>query len=290
MVHLVALLEAAQDRDRVLDRGLAHEDRLEAALEGRVLLDVLAVLVEGGGADAAQLAARQGGLEHVGRVGGALGRAGAHDGVQLVDEEDDLALGLGDLAQHRLEAVLELAAVLGCPRSARRCRGIRRRSFRALGHVARHDALGEPLGDGGLAHAGLADQHRVVLRAPREHLDRRGGSPRRVPPPGRSCPRATSVRSRPNFASAWYFDSGSGSVTRAPPRTEARAFHPRRLLQELLELALEQVDGHAELLEHGDGAALGLSSEAREVRGRGGSPRGLARTPGTGPRRGLPGS
>ena len=35
--------------------------------------------------------------------------------------------------------------------------------------------------------------------------------------------RATSVRSRPNFASAWYFDSGSGSVTRAPPRTEASA-------------------------------------------------------------------
>ena len=31
--------------------------------------------------------------------------------------------------------------------------------------------------------------------------------------------RATSVRSRPNLASAWYFDSGSGSVTRAPPRT-----------------------------------------------------------------------
>ena len=40
------------------------------------------------------------------------------------------------------------------------------------GHVARDDPLREPLGDRGLADARLADQHRVVLRAAREHLDR----------------------------------------------------------------------------------------------------------------------
>ena len=40
-----------------------------------------------------------------------------------------------------------------------------------LGHVARDDALGEALDDRGLADAGLADQHRVVLGAAREHLD-----------------------------------------------------------------------------------------------------------------------
>ena len=56
VVHLVALLEAAQDGDGVLDGRLADEHLLEAALEGGVLLDVLAVLVERGGADHAQLA------------------------------------------------------------------------------------------------------------------------------------------------------------------------------------------------------------------------------------------
>ena len=39
-----------------------------------------------------------------------------------------------------------------------------------LGHVAVHDALGQALDDRGLAHAGLADQHRIVLGAPGEHL------------------------------------------------------------------------------------------------------------------------
>jgi hypothetical protein len=39
-----------------------------------------------------------------------------------------------------------------------------------IGHVAAHDALGEAFDDGGLADAGLADEHRVVLGAAAEHL------------------------------------------------------------------------------------------------------------------------
>ena len=67
VVDLVALLQAAQDGDGVLDRGLADEHLLEPPLEGRVLLDVLAVLVERGGTDHAELAAGQHRLEHVAR-------------------------------------------------------------------------------------------------------------------------------------------------------------------------------------------------------------------------------
>ena len=113
VVDLEALPQPAQDRDRVLDRRLVDHDRLEAALQCRILLDVLAVLVERGGADAVQLAARQHRLEHVAGVHRALGLAGADDGVQLVDEQEDPPLRRLDLLQHRLQALLELAAVLG---------------------------------------------------------------------------------------------------------------------------------------------------------------------------------
>src|SRR5438876_4207222 len=112
VMRLVALLQATQDRDRVRDRRLADEDRLEAPLEGGVLLDVLAVLVERRRADRAQLAAGEHRLEQVRRVDGALGRARADDRVQLVDEEDDLALGVLDLLEDGLDPLLELAAVL----------------------------------------------------------------------------------------------------------------------------------------------------------------------------------
>ena len=59
VVLLVALADAEQDLDRLLERRLLDHDRLEAPLEGRVPLDVLAVLVERRGADALQLAARR---------------------------------------------------------------------------------------------------------------------------------------------------------------------------------------------------------------------------------------
>ena len=94
-------------------RRLADEDLLEAALQGGVLLDPLAVLVERGRADHPQLAAGQHRLEHVAGVHrGVAAGARPDDGVQLVDEGDDLALGVLDLGQHGLEPLLELAAVL----------------------------------------------------------------------------------------------------------------------------------------------------------------------------------
>src|SRR5205807_986683 len=51
VVDLVSLAQTAKDADRVLDRGLTDNDWLEPPLEGSVLLDVLAIFVEGGRAD-----------------------------------------------------------------------------------------------------------------------------------------------------------------------------------------------------------------------------------------------
>ena len=171
VVDLVALLEPAQDRDRVLDRRLADVHLLEAPLERGVLLDVLAVLVERGRADEPQLAAREHRLDHVAGVDRAFGAARADERVQLVDERDDLALGIGDLLEHRLEPLLELAAVL---RAGDHRADVERDDAlvaQTLGHVALDDAPREALDDRGLPDAGLTDEHRVVLGAARQHLD-----------------------------------------------------------------------------------------------------------------------
>jgi len=77
---VVALLQPAQDGDRVLDRGLIHQHLLEAPLEGGVLSMYLRYSSRRRGADAMQLAAGEGRLEHVARVHGAFGLARAHHG------------------------------------------------------------------------------------------------------------------------------------------------------------------------------------------------------------------
>ena len=83
---LVLLSQALEDVDRLVYRRWIDDDRLEATLERAVLLDVLAILVEGRRADALQLTARERGLEHVAGVDRALSGARPDQRVQLVDE------------------------------------------------------------------------------------------------------------------------------------------------------------------------------------------------------------
>ena len=206
-------------------RRLADEDRLEAPLQGGVLLDVLAVLVERRRADAVQLAARQHRLEHVRGVHRALGRARADDRVQLVDEQDDLAGRLGDLLEDRLQPLLELAAVLRAGHQRAQVERDDALVLQALGHVAAHDALGQALDDGRLADARLADQDRVVLGAAAEHLD--DAADLLVAPDdrielARRGP-ARSGRGRTSRATG-RSSRGSAMVTRWPPRTSCSAW------------------------------------------------------------------
>ena len=158
-------------RDGLLNRRLVGEHRLEAPGEGRVLLDVLLILGQRGRADAAKFAARERGLQHVRGVHRAFGGARAHHGVQLVDEENDLAVGFGDRLEDGLEAILELTAILGARDQRAHVEGHHLAAAERLRNIARDDALGQTFDDGGLADAGLADENRIVLGSTREDLN-----------------------------------------------------------------------------------------------------------------------
>ncbi len=170
VVRLVAVAEAAEDLQGL---GLARrldDDRLEPALEGAILLDVLAVLVEGGGADALDLAAGEGRLEDVRGVDRAFGTAGADERVQLVDEQDGV-LGAADLVHDGLDPLLELAAILRAGDHHGEVEHDDPAVAEQFGDVPVDDHLGEALDDRRLADAGLAEEDRVILLAAREDLD-----------------------------------------------------------------------------------------------------------------------
>src|SRR5450631_2198612 len=172
VMDFVALLQAAQNRDRVLDRGLVDQHFLKTPLKGCVLLDVLSVFIERRRADAMQLAARERRLQHVAGVECAFSLARADHGVQLIDEEDDLAFLFGEIIEHAFQAFFEFAAEFGAGNERAHVEREDALVLQPVGHFAVDDALRESLDDGGLADAGLADQHRIVLGAPRQHLDR----------------------------------------------------------------------------------------------------------------------
>ena len=169
VVGLVAIPQALENLDGLRERRLVDLDRLETALECSVLLDVLAVFVQRGGTDGLQLPAGQHRLEDAGGVDGSFGRTRTHQRVHLVDEQDDVAAG-ADLLEHLLQPLFEIAAVARTGHQRTEIQGVELLVFERLGHLVAHDHLRQALHHGCFTHAGLADQHRVVLGAPGQHL------------------------------------------------------------------------------------------------------------------------
>src|SRR5690606_22287581 len=169
VVRLVAVAQPLEDLDRVLERRLGDLDRLEAALERSVLLDVLAVLLERRRTDRLELAAGEHRLEDRGGVDRTLGGTRTDERVDLVDEQDDVA-ARADLLEDLLEALLEVTAVARAGDERAEVERVELLVLERLGDVAADDVLRGALDDGRLADARLTDEDGVVLRAAREHL------------------------------------------------------------------------------------------------------------------------
>ena len=172
VVRFVLFLQTAQNGDRVLNRGLVDHHFLEAAFECGILFDVLSVFVKGGRADHVKFASCEGGLQHIAGIHAPLGLPRTDDGVELIDEENDLALLVRHFLQKLLEALLKFAAVLGARNEARHIERKNGLAAKSIRHFVVDDALSEPLNDGRLADARLADKDGVVLRAALQNLHR----------------------------------------------------------------------------------------------------------------------
>ena len=169
VVLLVFLAQTLEDLDSLIDRRRLDDDSLETTLEGSILLDVLAVLVQGRSADALQLAARQSWLEHVAGVDGAFSSARADQRVQLVDEQNDV-LVLRDLVHDRLQALLELTAIFGARDNGRHVQRQHAIVAQRIGALAVGNELCESFDDRRLAYARLADEDWIVFLAAGEDL------------------------------------------------------------------------------------------------------------------------
>ena len=77
----------------------------------------------------------------------------------------------GDFVQHGLQPFLEFAAKFGARDQGAHVQRHQPLVAQDFGHVAIDDAQRQAFGDGGLAHAGLADQNGIVLGAAGENLD-----------------------------------------------------------------------------------------------------------------------
>ena len=155
VVRLVTLLQATQDADGRSLVWFVDHDLLETTLQCLVLLEILLVFLQGGGTDSTQLATRQGWLQDVGRVHGAFTAACTYQGVDLIDEQDDLAIAVDHFLDNILQSLLKLALVFCTGQQGTHIQAEHGLALQVLRHVAVDDTLGQTLHDGGLTHTRL---------------------------------------------------------------------------------------------------------------------------------------
>ena len=169
MIGFIIVGHAAGDGDGIVDGRLLHGHGLEPALQSGVFFDMLAILREGGGADDLDVAPGKGGFQDIGGVHAPFCVAGAHDGVDLVDEQNDVTQGF-DLVQQPLHTPLHLASILGAGHQGSHVQLPNLLVEELIGGIPPGDPLGQSLHDGGLAHAGFADEAGIVFQPSIQNL------------------------------------------------------------------------------------------------------------------------
>ena len=91
--------------------------------------------------------------------------------MQFVDEQHNTRISTAHLIENRAKAFLKLPSKFGARNQSPQIQRHKPQVLKGVGHLARDDALGQQLGNGGLANAGSTNQHGVVLAATRQHLD-----------------------------------------------------------------------------------------------------------------------
>ena len=143
---------------------------LKTAFQRGVFLDVFAVLVERGGADALHFTSAERGLDDVRGIHGAFSRAGADDGVQFVYEQNDI-FRPANFVHHRFDALFELAAVLCAGDHQRKVQSNHPLVAQELRNVAFGDFLSEAFNNRRLTNSGFPQQNGIILSASAENLN-----------------------------------------------------------------------------------------------------------------------
>src|SRR5271154_5755165 len=111
-MKLILWAQAFENSDCIgLARG-SDEDRLEASSHCRVFLEIFAVLIERGGAEALQFTASKSCFHEVCGIKRSIYRAGANYGVHFIDKENDIA-GTANFGEQLLHALFKLTTACG---------------------------------------------------------------------------------------------------------------------------------------------------------------------------------
>ena len=147
-----------------------HGDRLEAALQSRVFLDVFAIFIECGRANALDFAARKRWLQNIAGVDRALGATCAYKRVQLVNEQNNV-LGAAHFIHNGLDALLKLTAVLCSRNHHGQVKHNKSLVMQKVWNFLRNNLLRKTFNNRRLTNTSFAKKNGIVFGASTQHLN-----------------------------------------------------------------------------------------------------------------------
>ena len=163
MVRFKTWLQPLQNFDGVGNRGLVDVDFLEAPRQGMIFFEDSTVFGVRGRPDAFKLSVGQGRLEQIGGVhGAARGRASADQRMNFVDEQNGVRI-VAQLFEYSLQALLEIAAILGPGQQGSHIKGVDIGFSQDFRNIVFDNPACQSFCNGRFSDASFANQQGIVL-------------------------------------------------------------------------------------------------------------------------------
>ena len=162
MEGFISILDPVKDVQRFLFAGGDHLNRLKTPFQGTVLLNGPPEFIRRSGSETLDLTSGQSWFENVGGIQGAFRRSRPHQGVEFINEDDEVGV-LHELLDDGFESLFELSTVLGTGYDQRDIEGQQPLVTEHGGNIPIHNLLGQPFDDGRLSDTRLSNQDRIVL-------------------------------------------------------------------------------------------------------------------------------
>ncbi|MNW59438.1 hypothetical protein D3C74_373540 [compost metagenome] len=166
----ITVTQSVKDLHRFLRRRLIHRNRLETALQSCVFFNIFAVFVQSSGTNALQLTTGKSRLQDVGGVDRAFRTACTDQGVQLINEQHDIA-GLTNFIHDFFETVFKLTAVFGSGYDRSHIQGHNAFITQRFRDFIVDNFLGQSFSNRCFTNPRFTDQHRIVFGPAAQDLD-----------------------------------------------------------------------------------------------------------------------
>mmetsp|Transcript_9273 Transcript_9273/g.18422 ORF Transcript_9273/g.18422 Transcript_9273/m.18422 type:complete len:435 (-) Transcript_9273:265-1569(-) len=169
VVGLITLSESQHDLEGLIHCWFWNNNWLETTLKSRILLNMLAILIQCGGSNALQLTSGQSWLENIGGINSSFSGSRSNESVNLINHKNNIIILL-DLIHQFLQSFLKLSSVLGSCYKQTHIQCDHLLAFDSLWHIPTCDALSKSFGNSSFSDSRLTDQAWVVLGTTAKNL------------------------------------------------------------------------------------------------------------------------